>query len=239
MEQELISNTEYKPKITIKDNSKRAEHLIIAFWTLIFATILGLIPGINEIFILDKLNNGVFVDDSTLEFSDTVQALVGFIQTILYIITAVVFLNWFRRAYGNLNRLKIKTQYEENMVGWYFVIPILSLYRPYKTMVEIWEKTQRKAKVINTNYIKNTNSYVIGIWWALFIISNFIGRYLLKSIFKDETIEDYLMSSKAMIISDIFQIIEALTVVYIVNSISKMENTIVEQAKLDGGLIIK
>lgn len=150
-----------KPKIMLKDNSKRAEYLLIIFWIVIGSLLLGLIPGFNEIILLDKFSNGDFVDDNAIESSDTIQSIVGIIQTILYIISAVVFLNWFRRAYGNLNRLHIKTEHEEQMAGWYFVIPILSLFRPYQIMAEIWEKTQNYLKSVKSNYLENNNSFVI------------------------------------------------------------------------------
>jgi hypothetical protein len=227
-----------EPKITLWDNSVRSKNLIIVFWILIGSTLLGLIPGYNEINILESLGNGEYVDDVTIESSDNIQGFVGISQTILYIISVVLFLNWFRRAYANLNRLSIKTHYEENMVGWYFVIPILSLYRPYKTMVEIWEKTQTKAKTLNSNFSINNNTYTIGIWWTLFIISNFIGRFIMKSAFKQDTIEQIIQGSQAILISDIMQIPEALLVIYIVSSIAKMETAIAEGLKRNGGIVL-
>jgi len=226
------------PKIMLKDNSKRAENLIIVFWIVIGALVLGLVPGFNEIILLDKLNNDMFVDDSTLDSSDSIQFIVGIVQTILLIISAVFFLNWFRRAYGNLNRLHIKTEYEEQMAGWYFVIPILSFFRPYQIMVEIWQKTQSYLTAIKANYLENNHSFVIGLWWALFIIQNFIGHYLIRAAFDDGTLDDYIMSSQAMIISDVMQIIEGLFVIYIVKSISKMETDVAQHVKRNGGIIL-
>lgn len=227
-----------EPQIILWDNSVRSKNLLIVFWILIGSTLIGLLPAYNEINLLESLKNGEYIDDATLVASDNIQGFVGIFQTILYIVSVVVFLNWFRRAYANLNRLNISTEYEESMAGWNFVIPILSLYRPYKTMVEIWKKTQAKAKTLNTNFIKNNNSYAISFWWALFIISNFIGRYIMKIAFKDETIEQILHGSQAIFFSDIMQIPEALLVIYIVKSISKMETTVAESIKRHGGLVL-
>jgi len=227
------------PKIMLKDNSKRAEYLLIVFWIVIGGLLLGLIPGFNEIILLDKLNNGEFVEDSAIDLSDTIQVTVGLIQTILYIISAVVFLNWYRRAYGNLNRLHIKTEYEEQMVGWYFAIPILSLFRPYQVVSEIWEKTQNYLKSIKSNYMENNNSFFIGLWWGLFILSNFIGNFIFKSIFKDDTLENYIIESQALIVSDVIQIIEGLFVIYIVRNISKMETEVAKHVKRNGGIILR
>lgn len=60
----------------------------------------------------------------------------------------------------------------------------------------------------------------------------------MKSLFKDETLEDYILSSQAMIVSDVIQVIEALTVIYIVRSVSKMETEVAEHVKRDGGLVL-
>lgn len=231
--------TEYiEPQIQLWDNSTRSRNLITVFWIIIVSTLLGLIPAYNELNILESLSNGDYLDDATIDMSDNIQGFVGIFQTILYIISIVMFLNWFRRAYANLNRLNIKTYYEENMTGWHFVIPILSLYRPYKTMAELWEKTQSKAKELNSNFSKNDNSYTVGVWWALFIISNFIGRYVMKTAFKQDTIEQIIDGSYAILISDIMQIPEALLVIYIVTSISKMEAAVAEGVKRKGGLVL-
>ncbi|MEZ4916293.1 MAG: DUF4328 domain-containing protein [Chitinophagales bacterium] len=76
---------------------------------------------------------------------------------------------------------------------------------------------------------------LIAFWWILFIISNIFGRYILKSAFKSNTIEELIESSQAMLISDIFQVVEALLVILIVYNVSKMEKKLLSEVANFGG----
>jgi hypothetical protein len=72
----------------------------------------------------------------------------------------------------------------------------------------------------------------------LFIISNFIGRFVLKTAFKDETIEQLIEASQAILISGVMQILEALLVILIVFQLSKMESKLAKEVKKSGGNIV-
>lgn len=103
-------NTALNPmeNIEIWDNSKRAKNLIIVFWILIGLNAIGIISGYLELEILKNLQLGILVDDSTANANDMRQMVIGLLQTGLFIASIVVFLNWFRRSYGNLHRLGLK-----------------------------------------------------------------------------------------------------------------------------------
>ncbi len=118
------------------------------------------------------------------------------------------------------------------MAVWSWFIPIIVLFRPVQIMNEIWTETQEKIKKYDSNYILKSGGLIIGLWWTLFIISNFIGRYVLKTAFKkDETIEQLIEGSQAILISDIMQIPEALLVILIVFQLSKMELKLAEEVR--------
>ena len=75
-------------------------------------------------------------------------------------------------------------------------------------------------------------------WWTLFIISNFIGNYVLRPAFKQDTIEQMIEGSRAVLISDIMQMPEALLVVLIVYKLSKMETILTQKVKESGGVVV-
>jgi hypothetical protein len=95
-----------------------------------------------------------------------------------------------------------------------------------------------KINKLDSDYHYKSGRLIIGFWWTLFIISNFIGRYVLKTAFKDETIEQLIEGSQAILISDIMQIPEGLLVILIVFQISKMESKLAEEVKKSGGNIV-
>jgi len=219
-------------RVEIWDNSKRAKNVIIVFCVLIGLTIVGLFTGYNELQILKKVQIGEFVSEQEAEMSDLLQAVIGFAQMGIYIVSVILFLNWFRRAYGNLHRLGISDlKYSETMTIWAWFIPIISLFRPVQIMNEIWNETQKKIKELDASYTFKDLGLPVTLWWILFIISTFIGRHGMKKAFKDETIEHLIDGTQAFLISDIMEIPEALLVVLIVFKISKMESKLAKELR--------
>ena len=124
------------------------------------------------------------------------------------------------------------------MAVWTWFIPIISFFRPVQIMSEIWTETQEKIKKLDASYIKKNGGLIIGLWWTLFILSNFIGRYVLKTAFKQDTIEQLIEGTQAILLSDAMQIPEALLVILIVVKLSKMEAKLAKEVKSSGGNIV-
>lgn len=237
-----IVNTEGEDlsvNLEIWDNSKRAKDLMKIFGVLIGLTLIGIISGYLELELLKNAQLGQYADESEANISDLRQGLIGIAQTGIYIASIVLFLNWFRRAYGNLHRLDISyLKHKESMAVWSWFFPIIFLFRPVQIMNEIWTETQSNIKKYDSLYTLKSGGLIIGLWWTLFIISNFIGRYVLKTTFKNDTIEQLIESSQAIMISDIMQIPEALLVILIVFQLSKMETKLAQEVKKSGGIIV-
>lgn len=124
------------------------------------------------------------------------------------------------------------------MALWCWFIPIISLFRLVQIMNEIWEITQTQIRKYNTSYIRKNGGFIIGLWWTLFIISNFIGRYLFNTSMNLESVEEMIESSHVLMISDTLQIVEAFLVILIVTQLSRMESVLAEEVKKSGGTII-
>jgi heme/copper-type cytochrome/quinol oxidase subunit 2 len=244
MEQSLTNSTQQEaqpqpePIINIKDNAKRAKHLIIVFWVLIGITVIALLSGYLEVALLQHVQDGGMITDEEATSNDNRQAIIGILQTVIYIVTIVFFLMWFRRAYGNLHRLGLKyIKHTESWAIWSFIVPIISLYRPVQIMNEIVEETQHKIRKMDRSYIKKELGLFIGIWWTLFIISNFVGRYVMRTAFNADTIEAMVHSSQAYLISDGIQMVEALMVILIVTKVSKIESKLAKEVQRAGGTV--
>lgn len=238
-EKEKVGKEDLSTKIEIWDNTKRAKNLMLIFWILTGLTLIGIISGYFELELLKNAQLGIYADESEANASDLRQGIIGITQTGIYIASVVLFLNWFRRAYGNLHRFGATyLKHKESMAVWAWFIPIVFLFRPVQIMSEIWNETQEKIKKFDSSYNIKNGGFIIGLWWALFIISNFIGRYVMKTAFKDETIEQLIEGSQAILISDVMQIPEALLVILIVSQLSKMETKLAREVKKSGGNIV-
>lgn len=213
-----------KAESIIYHNSKRAEILIVVFGIFIAISLVGILSSLLELKLLQDINNGMYISEEQANSNDIRQQIMAIVGIMAFIATAVVFLNWFRRAYGNLHRLGDKTlRHSESLAVWSFIIPIVCYFWPLQIMNDIWDRTQYHIKNVDKNYKMRKDKFLIGIWWTLFVISVLVGNILFRTIFKDETLEEMIVSSQAMIISDVLQIIEAIVVILIVKRVSEME----------------
>lgn len=226
-------------KVEIWDNSKRAKILIIIFGIFTVLLVIGIVSGYFELVLLKSAQEGAYIDENTANANDMRQMIIGLVQTAMYLTSAIIFIRWFRRAYGNLHRLGISNiKYSETMAVWSWIIPIIVFFRPVQIMNEIWNKTQEKINEYDSTYTAKNGGLLIGLWWALFIISNFVGRYVMRTTLKAETIEQFIEGTQATIMSDLLQIPEALLVIIIVIQLSKMESKLAREVEQNNGIIV-
>lgn len=210
--------------MNIKDNSARATNLVKVFWALVVMNLIAIISGFFELELLNRIANGSFTEQEA-NGNDIRQGIIGFIQTGLIIATIVMFLNWFRRGYANIDRAGLDTEENDSWTIWGFVVPIISLYKPYKMMREMVDKM--KAQIANSDLsYENTGTSIIGWWWTLFIISNYAANLVLRLAFRDnETLEDYIHLSQVNLASDVIDTIAAVLTIFMIQKVSSIETS--------------
>lgn len=215
--------------IELKDNSKRAKLVINVFWGICILNIIAVVSGYFEFELLERIRDGITYSEQEAESNDLRQGIIGLLQSGLYITSIVLFLNWFRRAYGNLHRIGIRTlEHSETMAVWSFFIPIISLYRPYKIAKEIAVETRNKVTEIIPDNKTKLNLSILGFWWALFLITNYIDQFAFKSILKSDTIEQMITSTQAYMVSDFMDIPAAIVTLLMIKHISRHESLLFE-----------
>ncbi|MGY6649728.1 DUF4328 domain-containing protein [Wenyingzhuangia sp. IMCC45574] len=225
--------------IEIWDNSRRAKNLIQIFWVVIGLTVVGIVSSYFELDLLERLEAGEEIDNAVLLANDSRQMVIGLIESVMRIISIVVFLCWFRRAYGNLHRLGINyLTYGESATIWTWFVPLLSWFLPVKIMNEIWNETQEKLKEFNTSYVVKSGGILIGTWWLLFIVTNVVAQFSLRGAFSVETVEQSANVSKSILFSSALEIPEALLVIAIVSQLFKMETALAEEVTKQGGEVV-
>jgi len=223
----------------MKDNRKIAQYLI---WILLLISLMNLIAlysGYLQYDLLVNAQNGNYATEDEAAANDERQAIIGIAQTILYLTSIVLFLIWFRGSYSNLSVLGYRTKYNKNMAIWCFFIPIISLYRPYQIMNEIWFETQNLLKKVIPETRINFYTFNMGVWWALFIISNYIGNISMKLAFKGEGVQHLINSTMAYMATDFLDIPGAIFTIILIRQVSIFEINLYDANKLTGKSIIK
>ncbi len=230
LDNNVVLGTENKIN-AIKPNLKRAKLAQLFIWIVMSLDIISIFSSYLQYNLLKSLENNEEVTDQMLNSNDTREQIIGIIYLVVFIISAVTFIQWFRRAYYNLN-IRTNCNHSDGWASGSWFVPIISLYRPYQIMKEMWTKTTQLIKSKTSDYTDNS-TMMIGIWWTLWIVSNYIGKYVMKSAFKAETIENFLNSTVGDMTLSIIGIPLAIITVMIIKSYSLKEEKISELEKIE------
>jgi len=187
----------------------------------------AILAGFYQYNTLSNLLSGVEPDEIFLP-SDVVTAGVGLIQSVLAIILGITFLRWIYRTNKNLHAFSGErmTFTPGWSVGWYF-IPIANLFKPYQVMKEIWQISHKNRAATLS---------IIGWWWALWFISNVLGRLVVKLILQADDIAGYMASTMTYMVADGVELVLNIVALVLVTRIGiAYSRNIVEQAMPSDG----
>jgi hypothetical protein len=178
-----------------------------------------------QVQLVNKVIDGRYVSLAQAQANDNREAIIGRIYLAIFIISAIIFLVWVYRANKNLHSFvrPVMTYSSGWAVGWYF-IPFMSLFRPYQVMNEISKASDPNIDISLDSVTHLPSSSVVGIWWALFIISNFIGNFVFRIALGSDTPSEILTASYAYIVSDVIDIVGFMITIIMVIKISQNQD---------------
>jgi hypothetical protein len=207
----------------LRPNEQRAKNAITLIWIVLALEIISLISGYFQYELLQNAANGADISTETANANDTREQIIGILYMIAMIISAVTFIQWFRRAYYNLH---LKVNYLSHSEGWAagsWFVPIVSLYRPYQIMKELYQETKELLTKKEISFNQNFTTNSLGLWWTLWIIDNFLGQFVFRYSMKADTIDELTISTVASMISNIVGIPLAFLAIKVIKDYSSVE----------------
>lgn len=226
----VVLGNENKIK-AIRPNLKRAKLAQLLVLIVLVLDIISIFSSYLQYNLLVAFQNNEEITEQMIESNDTREQSIAILYIVIFIISSVTFIQWFRRAYFNLN-IRINCEHSEGWAAGSWFTPIISLFRPYQIMKEMWTKTSQLINSKSANKIE-VNTMLIGIWWTLWIFTNFIGNYIFKSIFKEENVQNFINTTVADIVVSIIGIPLAIITIQIIKSYSLKEEKITALEKLE------
>jgi len=170
-----------------KDPTALTSFLKVMLWISIGLATIGLALGSLSL----ATGNATDPLDQELSLLDVFELLLGLGQLVVYIVTGVALLMWIHRANRNARALgaKYMTFSPGWSVGWCF-IPILNLWKPYQAMKEIWQ-----ASANPDSWASQDPPSLVGNWWGLWLVSNFLGQMSFRLALRAETEQALLTSA--------------------------------------------
>lgn len=225
--------------ITLYDNSERSTLLLVLYVLQIIVLIIGLFVFWHENQMFTEALAGVQLSESDVDSLIGVKTVLLMALSGVQIFSLVYFLSWFRRAYGNLHRLRfLPLKHKEEMTVYSWFIPIINIFRPALIMNELWQKTKDGIKHFDSSYSNSRGEIVIGVWWIL-LLSNFAGYIYIYILLLDDSKEALVFAGQVIAVFDVVAIILIMITMKIVHTISKMEESLRNEVKSNGGRVIK
>lgn len=208
----------------IRPNEQRANIAILMIWIVLAMELISLISNYFQYNLLQSVLDGNPLPMDQAEANDTRVKLIGVLYFIVYIISAITFIMWFRRAYFNLHN---RVEFLEHSEGWAsgsWFVPFISLYRPFKIMEELYEELLGilYKKDIDTNI----TTQFLGWWWFLWILNGIVSRISNRYSLKAETLNELTTSTTIEIIGNIIAIPLAIIAVKVIKDASTLETEV-------------
>ena len=211
-EETMPANDDYKDSRSLTNWTKSFLYAGIAVSVVAFGS------NALEYQLLVAMRDGFYSGDAALDASDARQAWVGLLQAAVYLPTMVLVLMWIHRANYNVRQLGARGLRfsPAGSIGWYFV-PILTLWRPYQSMKEIWQ-----ASLDPQNWLGRPVPMLLPMWWAFWLISIPLGRLNLRlwwSLDENSGVDDFIVAQ----VATVWEIPLALVLLAIVRRIYRMQ----------------
>lgn len=160
-------------------------------------TVISLVSGVAERIFLLHAQAGLY-PARMAEARNAWLVTIGFVQTGLYVVTALCVFVWTYRMNRNVRRLGARgMRFSPGWsIGSYF-IPIVGLWKPYQAMCEIWCASRDPA-----NWSSVVPTARLGWWWACLIAACTVGRLSNGMADGVESVDDRLVANLLTLISD-------------------------------------
>ena len=192
---------------------------------LVLGAAMAVVSMLSSFMQAELLSRGSF-SEAEAQANDLREQAIGLLQLALYLFTVVIFGVWIVRANKNVRALGASDL--PITPGWavgYFFIPILNLWRPYQAMKDLWRASHNPA-----SWGVTAAGPVLPIWWALWLISGFLGQLSFRVTMNADSLEALQVATYLQIGEQVVDIPLCLAAVSLVGQIAAAQRSHVGMA---------
>ncbi|WP_158960659.1 DUF4328 domain-containing protein [Myroides fluvii] len=212
----------------LKPNGQRAKNAILLIWMMLALDIIALLSKYFQYDLLQAVANGYEISMEKANANDTREQIISLLYLITYIISAVTFIQWFRRAYYNLHQKVSNLSHAEGWAAGSWFVPILCLFRPYQIMRELYEETKAVLVKKGINFNPNFTTNALGLWWALWLLTNAIGQFVFRYAQHAETIDELTITTVTSMVANTIGILLALVTIKVIANYAAVESLLLK-----------
>ena len=210
------------PTDPVQSERSRARWTVYLLAGCLVLDLLGIGSGLAQRALLLRVIAGEALSTEDAGANDTRHAAIGQLQFLAFVVTAIAWLFWLHRSYGNL-RL-VGTRESRFTPGWaigYWFIPFVNLVRPYQIVADLW----LRSVVLNgagTTERRNAPA-IVSLWWGSYLVSGMVGRVAMTMGRSAETLDQLRNLTDVGIAVDALSAIAAWLAIKVVRGIDKRQ----------------
>ncbi len=167
----------------IKLNQKRARRASKALKVMVLLSLCSLVSVLLHYNLIGK-SLRFELSQQELDSTRVIMGGISFIYGIGFIITAVVFIQWFRRAYYNLHLKKNKLSFSEGWAATSWFLPLINLFSPFLLAIEMVKNLAELIRKHDLGNPENLKLNIVYVWWGLWstgfvagVFQNYLSKY--------------------------------------------------------------
>jgi hypothetical protein len=208
----------------LRPNEQRAKNAIMLIWIVLALEIVSILSGYLLYDLVQTVINGGEISEERASANDMREQVVGILYLIAYVVSAITFIQWFRRAYFNLH---LKVKHLSRTEGWAagsWFVPFANLYTPYQIMKELYQETKALLVKKEIFFKGDLATSTLGWWWALWLLNNFAGQIVFRYSLHAESLEELNTSAILSIFSNMIGIPLALLAIKVIKDYANVES---------------
>lgn len=208
----------------LKNNENRAKNAISLLWIIFIMYFVLIFSDILQTLMLNDIKSGITVSMEKVQLNDLRQLIVSYLYLAIFIISAITFILWFRRAYYNLHQKVTYLNYSEGWAAGAWFVPIVFWFYPLQIMKELYNETHELLEKNQIQPKAKNNQLLIGCWWTLWIIVSLFGRYNFFKMTRISSIDDMLFLTNFSIVSNILALVNTVLIIKLVKDYALLES---------------
>lgn len=168
--------------------------------------------------------DGASVANDAVTSNDQRQQAIGITQLIVYVPTAIAFIAWLFRVYGNLEPLGArKLRYGRGWAigGWF--LPIGNLFIPKQIVNDAWRGSDPERSGSTWEWERTPVPEVLTVWWVMFLTTWILDRVARGLTRREVTVEDSIEVAQVFVASDLLLAIEGGLLIVMVRMITRRQ----------------
>jgi hypothetical protein len=167
------------------------------------------------------------VTQDDLDTTDLREGVVALLTLLAFVVAAVLFIRWFRRAYANLTALgaeKLRFATWWTIGSWF--IPIANLFRPKQIANDIWrgsdpERPRDQEQAWEGGHVPALFQW----WWGFFLVSTWLENASFRVELAADDLEGYKNAAAVAIAVNAVEAVAGVLAVLVVDRTSRRQET--------------